>query len=217
MSKKTALIIQSSFLLTVHVFSAIIRAELHKTVRDHPVSKQNYGRNDGRSASIFCAMKISVKKISRWAILAALYASITLLTAAFSFGPIQFRVAEALSVLCCFVPHLSVGITLGCFIANLFSTVSALDILVGTLATAVSCFLMTRRKNLLLALLPNVLVTGIFIGAMLAFCYTPNNFWPAFWLYFGQVALGEAVVMTLLGLPLYLFLRKSPRTAAYGG
>jgi len=151
--------------------------------------------------------------MSQWAILAALYTAITLLTASFAFGPVQFRMAEALSVLCCFQPHLGVGITLGCFIANLFSTVSALDIVVGTLATLLACLMMARCQNVFLMILPNVLVNGIFIGAMLAWLlYPADAFWEGFLINGGQVALGELAVMVLLGAPLFLFLKKNPKT-----
>ena len=157
-------------------------------------------------------MKISVRKMSQWAILAALYAAITLLTASFAFGPVQFRIAEALSVLCCFQPHLAVGVSLGCLIANLFSTVSALDIIVGTFATVCACLMMAGRKNIFAVVLPNVLVNGLFIGAMLAYLYTPTAFWQGFLLNGAQVAVGELAVMCLLGAPLFYFLKKNPKT-----
>ena len=89
-------------------------------------------------------MKITTKRLTLWAVTAALYTAVTLVTASFAYGPVQFRVAEALSVLCCFAPHMTVGITLGCFLANVFSTVSALDMVVGTGATLLACLLMSK-------------------------------------------------------------------------
>ncbi|MBP3313130.1 MAG: QueT transporter family protein [Oscillospiraceae bacterium] len=156
-------------------------------------------------------MKISPKKLSLWGITAAVYVALTLLTAHFSFGPIQFRVAEALSVLCCFAPHMGVGITLGCAIANIFSTVSLLDIVVGTLATAMACYLMGKCHRVWMMILPNIFLNGIFVGGMLSFVLTPTAFWEGFMLYGAQVALGEALVMIFLGAPLYLLIQKSPR------
>ncbi len=156
-------------------------------------------------------MKISAKKLALWGITAAVYVALTLLTAHFSFGPIQFRVAEALSVLCCFAPHMGVGITLGCAIANIFSTVSLLDIVVGTAATAMACYLMGKCRRAWTMILPNILLNGIFVGAMLSFVLTPAAFLTGFALYGAQVAVGEALVMLFLGLPLYFLLKKSPR------
>ena len=156
-------------------------------------------------------MKISTKKLTLWAITAALYTAVTLLTASFAFGPVQFRVAEALSVLCCFAPHMTVGITLGCFFSNLFSTVSALDMVVGTFATLLACLCMTRCRRAATMVLPNILFNALMVGAMLAYVLTPTAFWQGFAVNALQVAVGEAAVMLVLGIPLYLFIQRSSR------
>ncbi len=153
---------------------------------------------------------VSTKKMALWAMTAALYAAITLLTASFAYGPVQFRVAEALSMLCCFAPHMTVGVTLGCFLANLLSPVSALDVVVGTAATLLACLWMSRCRRGFFAVLPNVVCNGLIIGAMLAWVYTPNAFWQGFLVNGLQVAVGELAVMVLLGLPLYACLRRRP-------
>jgi len=151
----------------------------------------------------------SVRKLCTCAILAALYAVITILTAPLAYGLSQFRLSDALVVLCCFDPALGWGITLGCLLANLFSTVTALDVVIGTLATALACCWTAKcRKNWMIPL-PNILLNGLLVGAMLAAVLFPQNFAEGFVLAFAQVAFGEAVVMYALGLPLYLFLRKS--------
>ena len=142
-------------------------------------------------------------------ILAALYVAVTLATASFAYGPIQFRIAEALSVFCCFEPALVPGIVLGCLISNFFSTVSVLDIFVGTAATVIASLLMTRCKKVWLMPIPNVAANGVLVGAMLAGVgtYAKEAFWPAFWIYCGEVALGELAVMLVLGVPLFLWLK----------
>ena len=152
---------------------------------------------------------INTKKLALNAILAALYAVITILTAPLSYGLANFRLSEALIVLCCFEPSLSAGIILGCFLANLFSTVTALDIVVGTLATVIACALTSRCRRLWLIPLSNVLVNGILVGGMLAAVLFPNQLVTGFLLAFVQVSFGEAVVMYGLGVPLYLFLQRS--------
>lgn len=155
-------------------------------------------------------MKLTTRKIALCGITAGLYAAITLLTASFAYGPVQFRLAEALSVLCCFEPTMVIGVTLGCFVANIFSTVSALDMVVGTATTLLACLVMTRCRKAWLAIWPNVLFNGAAIGAMLATVTAPGSgFWAAFWTNGAQVALGELTVMVVLGLPLYAYLEKS--------
>ena len=156
-------------------------------------------------------MKITVKKLTLWGITAALYAAITLSTASFAYGPVQFRVAEALCVLCCFSPHMTVGLTLGCLVANLFSTVSVLDIVVGTAATLCACLVMSGAKTVFRMIWPNVVFNAVFVGAMLAWVLTPTAFWQGFFVNALQVGFGELAVMAALGTPLFLFVKKNTR------
>ena len=151
----------------------------------------------------------NTKKISLCAIVAALYAVITILSAPLSYGLVQFRLSEALVVLCCFEPLLGVGITMGCFLANLFSTVTALDMVIGTLASALACLWTARCKKPWMLPLPSILCNGLLVGGMLAFVLFPENLLTGFAVSFVQVAFGELVVLTVLGLPLYFFARKT--------
>lgn len=75
--------------------------------------------------------KLNTRQIALNGIVAGLYAAITILTASFAYGNIQFRISEALMMLLLFEPHLTIGLTIGCLIANLFSTVSVLDIVIA--------------------------------------------------------------------------------------
>ena len=91
--------------------------------------------------------KITSRQIALNGLVAGLYAAVTILTASFAYGNIQFRIAEALCPLVALEPSLTIGLTLGCLIANLFSTVSALDIIVGTAATLLACLLTRYIKK----------------------------------------------------------------------
>ena len=153
--------------------------------------------------------KNSVRKLCACAIVAALYAAITILTAPFSYGLVQFRLSEALVVLCVFSPQLGIGITLGCLLANLFSPVTALDVIVGTFATALACFLTGKCKRLIPALLPNILCNTVLVGGMLAMVLMPDKLPLGFLICGAQVAIGEIAVMTVLGIPLYLFAKRT--------
>ena len=93
--------------------------------------------------------------------------------------------------------------------ANLFSTVSALDIVIGSAATLVGCLLTARMRSKWLAPLPTVLANTVMVGAMLAWVYTPDTFLQGFALMGAQVAVGEIAVMALLGLPLAYYLGKT--------
>lgn len=152
---------------------------------------------------------LKTRKLCLSAIVAALYAAITIATAPLSYGLVQFRISEALVVLCALEPFLTVGITLGCFIANLFSTVTVLDVVVGTLATALACLWTSRCRTVWLAPLPNVLVNAGLVGGMLAVVLFPENPGVGFVVAALQVGFGELVVMYVLGLPLLLFARRT--------
>lgn len=155
-------------------------------------------------------MKLTTRKIALCGVTAGLYAAITLLTSSFAYGQVQFRIAEALTVLCCFEPSMVIGATLGCFVANIFSTVSALDMVVGTLGTLIACLCMVRCKKAWLAAIPNVVVNGVMIGALIAWVTAPGaGFWKVFFISGLQVAVGELVVMVVLGVPLFVYLKKS--------
>lgn len=152
--------------------------------------------------------KINLHQLTFCGILAAVYAAVTIAFAELSYGPIQFRLAEALCILPFFAPWTTYGLTLGCLLANLFSPVTALDIVVGTAATLVACLITSKIRCKWLAPLPTVLCNGVFVGAMLASVLTDMSWWEGFAVYGGEVALGELAVLYLLGLPLLLVMEK---------
>lgn len=65
--------------------------------------------------------RVTTRNIVRIAVIAALYAVLTVALAPISYGPLQFRVSEFLKVFVLFNPWLSVGIGIGTFFANLSS------------------------------------------------------------------------------------------------
>ena len=122
--------------------------------------------------------KITSRQIALNGLVAGLYAAVTILTASFAYGNIQFRIAEALCPLVALEPSLTIGLTLGCLIANLFSTVSALDIIVGTAATLLACLLTRYIKKVWALPLPTILCNMLMVGAMLSAVLMPaSEFW----------------------------------------
>ena len=105
--------------------------------------------------------KLTTRQIALNGVVAGLYAAITILTASFAYGNIQFRIADSLCVLVVLEPSLTVGLTLGCLISNIFSTVSALDIVIGTAGTLLGCLLAGAKPGL-----DGVIVAGDFFGRL---------------------------------------------------
>ena len=103
-----------------------------------------------------------VQKLAMAAVIAAVYAVLTVTLPIPQFGTIQCRLAEALTVLPFFFPGATPGLVVGCFIANLFSPYP-LDILCGTLATLLAC-LLTQRMPRWLAPLPPCYATLLLWG-----------------------------------------------------
>ncbi len=174
--------------------------------------------------------------IARVGVIAAAYAACTLIALLFlgslAWGPIQFRVSEALCVLALFTPAAIPGLTLGCVIANVMNIVISgtgmlgmLDVVFGSLATfAGACFTYKMRRRPLLALAGPVLANALIVPAYLplllkgiGFYTIPfttislDNSWLLMYL-FGLVTTGagEAVIMYVLGYPLSRSLAKTP-------
>jgi len=159
--------------------------------------------------------KISTRSLVQASLIAAAYTVVSIALAPISFGAVQVRVSEALTLLPVWSPVAVVGVSVGCLLTNAWGVAAganilgAADILLGTLAT-LSAALLTRalRKRPLLAALPPVLVNAVVIGAELAFAET-GGFPAGLWLLNGaQVGLGQAIACFALGLPLLRFFQK---------
>lgn len=152
----------------------------------------------------------TVKRLVKTAIIAALYAVITLVLAPISYGPIQFRVSEIMVLLAFFDPFYIVGLTLGCFIANILGPNGLADIIFGTVATFISVyavsiterFVKSKKTSLIIASLWPTIFNGVIIGWMLNYIYQ----FPLV-LSIGEVAIGEFVVVTIVGVPIVRLLQ----------
>ena len=144
------------------------------------------------------------KSLALGGMIAALYAGITIALAPVSYGPVQFRVAEALTLLPFYIPEAVPGLFVGCFIANAMSPSGALDMVVGSLATLTAAYLSRRMPNLWLAALPPVLVNMVVIGTMLHLIMENVPLWSTiFYVGIGQVG------ACAIGIPLMKILEKN--------
>ncbi|MDR2898821.1 MAG: QueT transporter family protein [Clostridiales bacterium] len=150
---------------------------------------------------------MNTQKITRIGVTAALYASLTLVLWPISFGMIQLRVSEMLCLLAFIDPVYAIGVTLGCFIANIASPLGIVYITVGTLHTAISVFFISRSKSLLIASLwPTVF--SVIIGAMISIMTGAGFFITTLY-----VMASEFIVVTLAGVPVFSYVIKSGRLA----
>ena len=142
----------------------------------------------------------STRALARGAMIAALYAVLTLLLQPLSFGAIQFRFSEALTVMPMLAADAVPGLAVGCLLANLLGGAAVYDVVFGSLATLAAAFLTRKlRFNRFLAPLPAVLVNGLVVGAMLAFLFDVGESFGACFLY---ISAGQAIACYALGIPL---------------
>ena len=167
--------------------------------------------------------KKSVHRMALSALVAAIYAALTMALGFMSYNGIQFRVAEALCVLPFFFPFTTWGLFVGCILANLMSPAGPLDVVFGSLATLLCCLASAslgrsgKRDSIwrkLLVCLAPVVSNAIIVGAVLAFTIAEPGmaFGTAFLIFGAQVGFGEIVVMFTLGLALVRYL---PRMKFY--
>ena len=150
-------------------------------------------------------LRFNIRRIAFAGVIAALYAALTVAVAPIAYGPLQFRIAEALCILPFFFPAAVPGLFVGCVIANLISPYGMLDVVVGSVASLLAglCTMQISkagRERLpvkILACLPPVVFNAIFIGALIAwfmvgFDEAGAARFAAIFLYLLMAAKGEA-------------------------
>lgn len=156
-------------------------------------------------------MKTDTRTLTAAAIIGAAYAVLTVAFAPISYGAVQFRISEVLCIMPYFIPGTAYGLFVGCALANIL-TGNLLDIIFGSLATLSAGLLTARfgrapekRFHPLLACLMPVAVNGLVVGWVITAAYSGISIFAhpgIFALNIGQVALGECIVLLVLGLPL---------------
>ena len=116
---------------------------------------------------------MKLKTLASGAMIAALYAVLTVAMAPISYGPVQLRVSEALTLLPFYRPEAVLGLFAGCVVANFFGGYGLVDMIVGSCATLIAALLTRRAPNLWLAALPPVLSNAL-ISAVIVCAAAPR-------------------------------------------
>ena len=132
------------------------------------------------------------------AMIAAIYVVLCLVFEPISYGAIQTRVAEALTVLPFFTPAAIPGLFIGCLIANGLGGGILLDVVAGSLTTLAAAYLtwMLRGKSKFLASVPPVVLNAIVIPWVLKFGYGEPLPIPFLMV---TVGLGEILTASIMG------------------
>ena len=153
---------------------------------------------------------LSVRRLVRCAVIAAVYVVVCLVLAPFSYGAVQVRVAEALCLLPVFGAEYIVGVTLGCFLANLLGSTVVVDVVFGTLATLLACLVTYKLRDIRVkglaipASLPPVAFNMIIVGAFEITFFFSDGAPTAMLAVFNAVTvgIGELISCTMLGVAL---------------
>lgn len=153
--------------------------------------------------------------ITHAAAIAAIYVVLTLIFAPISYGEVQVRISEALTILPFFTPAAIPGLFIGCLIANFLGGSIILDVIFGSIATligAASTYLL--RNNRWLAPLPPIISNTIIVPLVLRYGYGVPLPIPMLMLFIaiGEIiscyVLGEIVLSALLRYREYIFSKK---------
>lgn len=141
------------------------------------------------------------------AMIAAIYVVLTYLFAPFSFGEVQIRIAEALTILPVFTPAAIPGLFIGCLVGNILGGAILPDIIFGSIATLIGAVFtyMLKNQSRVLAILPPIISNTVIVPYVLKLGYGVNLPIPFMML---TVGIGEIIGCGLLGLILYSALSK---------
>ena len=148
-------------------------------------------------------------------LIAAIYVVLTMIFQPISFGAIQFRIAEALTLMPILTVDAVPGLFVGCLLANWLGGGIWFDVVLGSIATllAALCSRKLRNQPFVAALMPT-LFNGLIVGPVVYFAYVraPGDPVSVGTLLFNMltVAFGELVVCYALGLPMLYGLKKLP-------
>jgi len=146
---------------------------------------------------------LQTKSIVTASLIASIYCVLVLAFAPISYGAVQVRIAEALTLL----PYLWVeaipGLFIGCLLANILGGFGLIDIVFGSLATLIAAIWTRKMPNLFLAALPPVLVNMIIVGAYLSRILDMSFMMVAIY-----IGIGQSIACYGLGIPLVYLIRR---------
>ncbi len=163
----------------------------------------------------------SLHRLTVAGMIAALYATLTLILPFASFGTVQIRFSELLTILPVLTVDAIPGLALGCALANGIgmaigaNIAGGWDILVGTTATLLAALCTyalrhVRFKGLpVLATLPPVLFNAVIVGGELSLVMFGTLDIAPLLLTMAQVGLGQLIPCIVGGLILFRCLQKA--------
>ncbi len=114
----------------------------------------------------------TIRNIAYASMIAAIYAVLVLIFQPLSFGMVQVRVAEMLTILPVFTPAAIPGLAAGCFLSNILSGAEVFDVIFGTFATLIgACGTYLLREKKYMCVLPPIVSNAVIIPFVIRFAY----------------------------------------------
>ena len=166
--------------------------------------------------------------ISKQAMIAAIYTVLSVALSAISFGSVQIRISEALTLLPVFCLNNIWGVTIGCFLTNLIgfftgaNILGGLDMIFGTLATLTAAvttyaFRKIKFRNIpVLSIIPPIVYNAVVIGWELCMLINNGNFSPIiFWAQAISVGVGQLLSCGVIGVFMLKTIEKNTTLKEY--
>jgi len=147
--------------------------------------------------------KPDTKFIVKAGIIAAIYAVLTMIFKNLSFGPVQYRLADAMTILPMFMPEAIPGLAVGCFIANITGGYGIADVVFGSLVTLVAAYLTSRIINKYYAILPPIIMNAVFVSIWIS-----RSANVPYWTCVGTIGFGEFITAGILGVVLASYMER---------
>jgi hypothetical protein len=157
---------------------------------------------------------MDTKEISLAAVIAAIYASIVILFALISFGPIQLRLADSLIPLSALFGMPAIfGVGLGAFIANAYYFLSPIDVVLGSIANIIAGYIIFKlKKTQFLGCVLASIVIGVIVGGYLWLFFPPPEILglnlPVWLAMIVSITLSSLIVIAGIGYILLGILKK---------
>lgn len=145
-----------------------------------------------------------MQRIARAALIAALYVVLVYVFQFMSFGPIQFRIAEALTLLPILYPEAVGGVYVGVLLSNLLGGLGPWDIFGGSFVSLLAAIVTYKFRDSWIAYASPIVLNAFLISLYLRFVFQV----PSYWYLVLTIGIGEAAVILLVGRPLIKYLQE---------
>ncbi len=143
---------------------------------------------------------------ARGGLIAALYVVLVFAFQFASFGPVQFRIAEALTLLPIVFPEAIGGIYVGVLLANILGGFGPWDIFGGSLISLLAAYLTYRYRSTWFAYASPIVLNAFLVSLYLRFVFQLPQ---AYWAMVVSIGVGQSVVILGLGIPLLRWVQKN--------